>query len=167
MKRTIATLSAGLLLAGLLVPTLAVAQNNILIDVPIGHFRDHDYRWVAEPKTWPDAVDYCKDDGGHLVTITSKPENNYVYGFRPGWWEQSWLGASDEAVEGVWRWVTGEPMTYTNWGPDEPNDADASGQGRGEDYMTLGGEGKREFHDWQYETDGSESMLPFTCEYEP
>jgi len=28
-----------------------------------------------------------------------------------------------EARENDWRWVTGEPGSYKNWGPGEPNDA--------------------------------------------
>ena len=32
-----------------------------------------------------------------------------------------WLGATDVVQEGVWRWITGEAWTYSNWLPGEPN----------------------------------------------
>ena len=32
-----------------------------------------------------------------------------------------WLGASDEKLEGDWRWVTGEPFTFNLWNFGEPN----------------------------------------------
>ena len=171
MKRSIVTLVAGLLLAGLLVPGVVVAEpdNGKFIDVPIGHFRGHDYKWVPEPMTWPEARDYCKDDGGYLVTITSKSENKYVWAWRPGWRGASWLGASDKAEEGTWVWVTGEPFEFAPWAPDNPDGEDSP---LGEDYLAYHGllaEKPRlpgVWIDWEFEDDGSESMEPFTCEYE-
>ena len=69
MKRTVVTLIAGLMLAGLLVPAVVVAG--------------HEYKWVPEAKTWHQAVDYCEQDGGHLVTIGSASENMRVWAARP------------------------------------------------------------------------------------
>ena len=58
--------------------------------------------------------------------------------------EQNWLeqvfvahraliGLSDVEEEGHWQWHSGEPVTYTNWAMDEPND---TGKGD-EDYVIL------------------------------
>jgi len=52
---------------------------------------------------------------GYLVTVTSALENSFVSGKLAG---QGWMGASDAASEGVWRWVTG------------PEGLEASGAGR-------------------------------------
>jgi len=38
-----------------------------------------------------------------------------------------WIGASDQAVEGTWTWVTGEPFSFARWAtnqPDNSNDSD-------------------------------------------
>jgi len=60
---------------------------------------------------------------GHLVTITSEEENTFAHGVANG--AAAWLGASDAAVDGQWRWVSGpeanQLVTYTKWGPHEPN----------------------------------------------
>ncbi|MCB9734948.1 MAG: hypothetical protein H6745_20365 [Deltaproteobacteria bacterium] len=41
---------------------------------------------------------------GYLVTVTNGAENAFVAAKLNG---QGWMGATDEAVEGDWRWVTG------------------------------------------------------------
>jgi hypothetical protein len=69
--------------------------------------------------TWTDARQACINMGGHLVTITSSGENNFVFNT----WPSGWIGFTDEAVEGQWRWVTGESVVYTNWNGGEPNNA--------------------------------------------
>ena len=44
-----------------------------------------------------------------------------------------WIGLNDAASEGTFAWVSGEPVTYTNWAPGEPNNAG------GEDYVHVYG----------------------------
>ena len=34
------------------------------------------------------------------------------------------IGFTDQEVEGQWEWISGEPVTYTNWQPGEPNNAE-------------------------------------------
>jgi hypothetical protein len=80
---------------------------------PNGHL----YQRIDTGLTWHNARDYCANLGAHLVTIGSQEENQSVYELLP--W--GWLGATDEATEGVWEWVTGEPWTFTDWAPGEPN----------------------------------------------
>jgi Lectin C-type domain len=82
---------------------------------------------------------------GFLATLTSAVEQTFVNSLLSG---NAWLGASDEAVEGEWRWVTGPEAgtqfwqgnftgsvtggSYANWLSGEPNNA---GPGNGDDYM--------------------------------
>jgi len=53
--------------------------------------------------------------------------------------EPFWIGLTDTAVEGVFMWVNGDPLTYTNWLPGEPNN-----EGGAENYgeMNWGAPGK-------------------------
>ncbi|SFQ52386.1 cadherin-like domain-containing protein [Hymenobacter arizonensis] len=88
---------------------------------------------------------------GYLATITSVKEKDFLMGRAPG---QYWFGASDEAVEGEWRWKTGPEAgqliwrggpngtgaAYTHWLPGEPNNFTNQWRSEGEDYGMLYGE---------------------------
>ncbi|MGE0536607.1 MAG: lectin-like protein [Pirellulales bacterium] len=60
---------------------------------------------------------------GHLVTITSAAESDFVYqvsSHKSG----NWIGLARPSSSGDvndFQWVTGEPVSYTNWFPGAPN----------------------------------------------
>jgi hypothetical protein len=99
------------------------------------------YDFVAGQITWESAKAAAESltfngVSGHLVTITSSAEDNFLlnsFGLIPN----VWIGASDAEQEGSWKWVTG-PETgtifwfgdatgvpvngaYSNWNTGEPN----------------------------------------------
>ena len=57
-------------------------------------------------RTWSDAKERCAEidpDGeATLVSVRSQEENDFVFSLMSGY---SWIGGTDEAAEGVWRWV--------------------------------------------------------------
>lgn len=66
---------------------------------------------------------------GYLATITSQAEQDFINGafsylFGFGGTGTAWLGASDAATEGEWRWLggpeAGQLVSYTNWRPGHP-----------------------------------------------
>jgi hypothetical protein len=85
---------------------------------------------------------------GHLVTIFSSAENAFVLSLLGSITNSIWIGATDEVVEGEWRWVTGEQfwqgdgagstgpdIFYANWVPGgQPDDF-----GSGQDHATMFG----------------------------
>jgi uncharacterized protein YjbI with pentapeptide repeats len=76
--------------------------------------------FTTPPVSWTGAKSACESIGTYLVTIGTAEENTFVFDvFGPA---DRWIGFTDAAVEGQWEWVTGEPVTYTNWGAGEPND---------------------------------------------
>lgn len=80
--------------------------------------------------SWQDAEEYCESLGGHLATITSKEENDYVYQYiQSQGYDSVYFGLSDSKEEGTWEWITGELIDYTNWHVGEPN-----GENSEEDY---------------------------------
>jgi hypothetical protein len=81
------------------------------------NYNGHSYYRSNGSMTWTAARQACVNMGGHLVTITSAGENNFVFNT----WPSGWIGFTDEVVEGQWRWVTGESVVYTNWNWGEPN----------------------------------------------
>jgi hypothetical protein len=83
------------------------------------NYNGHSYYRSTGSMTWTAARQACTNMGGYLVTINSAAENNFIFNL----WPSGWIGLTDEVVEGQWRWVTGEPVTYTNWNSGEPNNA--------------------------------------------
>jgi len=83
-------------------------------------FQGHYYLHVREGADWMSAARACKDLGGHLVTISSQAENDFVHRTvaKGG---NVWIGYSDMQREGEWRWVGGKKSRYTNWSPGQPD----------------------------------------------
>jgi hypothetical protein len=74
--------------------------------------------------------------GGHLATITSKEENNFIVDLirrDPGYWspyKTEWVNGpmfglmqkpGSKEPAGGWEWVTGEKVKFLNWARDMPN----------------------------------------------
>jgi len=93
----------------------------------IGTLNGHTYFRSTAAVNWATANANAIALGGHLVTITSAAENTFLSTVG-----LSWTGMSDAAVEGTWTWVTGEPVTYTNWNAGEPNNSNGN-----ENYMHI------------------------------
>jgi beta-lactamase regulating signal transducer with metallopeptidase domain/protocatechuate 3,4-dioxygenase beta subunit len=105
-----------------------------------GHF----YQGVRMPKPlpWNEADRLAKLLGGHLVTITSAAENDFVfrlidddtYWYHSYNWRGPWIGAlqppGSAEPDGGWTWVTGEPFTYTRWDAGQPNNFNGSPENR-------------------------------------
>jgi hypothetical protein len=89
----------------------------------------HIYEYVSGQMSWNDARTAAAARtrlgvSGYLATVTSAEEQAFITPRLSG---AAWFGASDSAVEGTWRWVTGpedgDPLGYTNWNAGEPNNA--------------------------------------------
>ena len=122
----------------------------------LGELNGHRYFRSNSSKKWPDARDAAISLGGHLVTISSVAENNLLSG------GEAWIGLTDEAVEGTFAWVTGEPVTYTNWWPSQP---DNGGAGGNEDYVFMNFFGTKQWVDYGSSTNPN-VFYPFIVEFE-
>lgn len=82
--------------------------------------------------TWNDAKSLAESLSylgvqGHLATITSKAENDFIINNLggPDLLNRYWLGGfqppGSPEPDGNWQWVTGEPWIYANWASGEPN----------------------------------------------
>jgi hypothetical protein len=81
-----------------------------------------EFEVITNEVTWPEAKALAASRGGYLATITSSAEwDRLVPLLIASGVQNFWLGASDEQVEGEWRWVTGEPFSFNLWDFGEPN----------------------------------------------
>lgn len=82
----------------------------------------HEYALYDDAVSWKDAEYLCEQNGGHLVTITSAEENEHIKLLMAnGNGVYYCIGATDENQEGTFRWITGEPWSYSKWDDREPN----------------------------------------------
>lgn len=104
----------------------------------------HWYWARASQQGWQDAQSAAEALRGHLVTVTTDAEHQFVKGL----WQPAspgrgvWAGGkrvkdpSCDALECEWEWVTGEPWGYTAWTEGEPNN-DGGAEDRLEILRTL------------------------------
>lgn len=107
--------------------------------------------YLLSESTWRDAEAQAVKLGGHLATIRSKAEQDWIINTFYGWGGSTnrslWIGLNDSQTEGRFVWTSGEPVTYTNWRTGEPDNADGK-----ENYaeMVIDGErrGQPDFGQW-------------------
>lgn len=78
------------------------------------------YYYLVGPDYWTNAEAQAVALNGHLVTINDAAENAWVLSTF-GSYGNLLIGFTDQGHEGQWTWTSGEPVTYTNWSPGEPN----------------------------------------------
>ncbi|HEX2750541.1 MAG TPA: lectin-like protein, partial [Verrucomicrobiales bacterium] len=82
----------------------------------------HLYQRLEVPMSWTEADATCRALGGHLATIDSEAENDFIYQTMAAEYV-CWLGARRHA-DSTWRWTTGEPFEWTRWAAGEPSNTD-------------------------------------------
>ncbi|MDF1836591.1 MAG: lectin-like protein, partial [Planctomycetota bacterium] len=91
----------------------------------------HAYTLVPDQLTWEGANAAAMQQThlgvqGHLATVSNAAENDFLTTFQAA---GSWFGLYQDTTDpgffepsGGWKWVTGEPLNYTQWAqPHEPN----------------------------------------------
>lgn len=88
-------------------------------------FGGHEYAMITDPATWHVAKQRCEEMGGHLAVIDNADENARLLALCREAKVAAWVGATDEATEGQWRWVTGTKcnLEFTR---DNANDSEHS-----------------------------------------
>lgn len=112
--------------------------------------------------TWEEAKAYCESQGGHLATITSKEEDDYLYNLvKEQGYKSAYFGLERDGD--TWKWVTGEDFSYSNWADDEPNN-DGSNENYGMYYFKYT-DGK--WNDGGIDTtEASSNNTAFICEWD-
>ena len=82
----------------------------------------HTYALFDEGVSWDNAKKSCEKRGGHLVCINDEKEQQFLQTLvAGGGLPFYWIGLSDAEIEGTFKWVNGDPLTYTNWCQDQPD----------------------------------------------
>jgi hypothetical protein len=85
------------------------------------YFNGKWYRVYTEKLNWAEARDKCARLGGQLCVVPDEATWCFVKSLAPG--AQLWLGATDEKVTGVWKWIDDTPFTFTAWGRLQPDNS--------------------------------------------
>ncbi|VDO71258.1 unnamed protein product [Heligmosomoides polygyrus] len=80
---------------------------------------------MKEKVTFDEAEKACKAQKGHLASIHSKEENDFIYGLakkslpKVNHDDLCWIGLRKSSKG--WTWTDGSSTNYTNWAPGQPN----------------------------------------------
>jgi hypothetical protein len=89
-------------------------------------YNGHSYKLFDISMDWSSAQAYCEELGGHLVTINSSDEQQFVSSIASESTKKNvWLGATKND-NGKFSWITGETAQFSNWGSGEPSNYDGS-----------------------------------------
>ena len=87
----------------------------------IGNFEGDKYFISNGIETWEDANQIAQANGGHLVSINSVEENNFIYNNIN---EIAFIGYNDSEVEGTFEWSNGDPLSFGNLSAFNSNNSD-------------------------------------------
>jgi len=82
--------------------------------------------YLLDESNWDDAEAQAVQLGGHLVTINSQAEQDWVlqtFGALGGNTNRALWAGLRKSNDGVWSWASGETVRYTNWASGEPTGA--------------------------------------------
>jgi len=82
------------------------------------------YLVCTSPRSWQEGQRECEEQGSQMAIVGSQRENDWLYRqareLRPNLY---WIGLSDRASEGDFRWVDGSEPAFEAWNAGEPNNA--------------------------------------------
>ncbi|NXK14616.1 PGCB protein, partial [Herpetotheres cachinnans] len=81
------------------------------------------YKHFSTRRSWEDAESQCRHYGGHLATILTPEEQDFINGT-----EYQWIGLNDRTIEGDFQWSDGSPLLYENWHHGQPDSYFLSGE---------------------------------------
>lgn len=95
------------------------------IVVATAFYNGKQYTLYNSSYDWTKAKKWCEEKGGHLATITSSSENEFIDSLIPKYSDLKYYFGAEKA-RGAWQWVTGEKFSYTNWAVGEPDNLGGS-----------------------------------------
>jgi hypothetical protein len=100
------------------------------------------YYFCAHSEAWTGAKSFCGQHGMKLARVNSASESSWMMSTAKSLWgvvPDIWLGGTDSAQEGTWRWQdgavfyqSGKAVLFCDWKPGEPDNIAA-----GDDCLTI------------------------------
>uniref|UniRef100_A0A6Q2X157 Neurocan b n=1 Tax=Esox lucius TaxID=8010 RepID=A0A6Q2X157_ESOLU len=87
-------------------------------------FHGHCYRYFSRRHTWEDAEKDCREHSGHLASIHTLQEQNFINGGH----DNTWVGLNDRTVEEDFQWTDNMDLQYENWRENQPDNFFAGGE---------------------------------------
>lgn len=105
---------------------------SIKIPADAKSFGGSQYKRFDDPCTRTVAERRCAEVGGHLARLESRGEQQFVHKLIEDGEKAFWIDGTDEIHEGRWRLSDGSAMEFTNWDPQQPDNASGD-----EHYATM------------------------------
>ncbi len=103
-------------------PDCSLVPNNIGNLIYMGEYNDSKYYCSATNDfTWHEAKAATEALGGHIAIVDDAGENEFIRSNIMA--DYVWIGLTDEAVEGNFVTVFGDPAPFLNWNSGEPNNS--------------------------------------------
>lgn len=86
-------------------------------------FEKHTYQAFYSARSWDEANEFCKRHGGHLVTITSMAEQEFLVSYlaKAEKKESYWIGLDSGNKTDFSAWITKEKLSFMNWMDNNPD----------------------------------------------
>lgn len=139
-----------------IVLTLFLASFNAQAGViagPITNSDNGNEYYLLAPNTWTASEAEAESLGGTLAVIRNAREQEWIfstfgaYGSVPS--RMLWIGLRRERQGGPFAWVTGAPVTFTNWSRGEPDNC-----GGNESYVHIWSNATKQPGEWNDAEDG-------------
>ncbi|XP_038629196.1 C-type lectin domain family 17, member A-like [Scyliorhinus canicula] len=114
------------------------------------------YKFSTDKRNWNGAKQQCESQKSHFVIINTTEEQNFITKYVKDKKEAHWIGLTDGADEGKWKWVDGSTVSYLNWQKDQPDNYN------NEHCATIAKDNRDETFGWN--DDGCGKDHPFICE---
>ncbi|XP_071148328.1 C-type lectin domain family 4 member F-like isoform X1 [Mytilus edulis] len=102
----------------------------------VAYFGGSKYIFKCNWETWINSEANCNADGGHLASIETAEENTFLLDVivlmqnTLGIHAYFWIGLTDNNEEMSYKWLSGEPLNYSNWyqgPPQQPDNINTGG----------------------------------------
>jgi hypothetical protein len=110
------------------------AHAAILTGPVVNPANGHSYYLLAQ-NTWSSVEAEAVSLGGHLATIRNAAEDQWIFSTFGSYGGALWIGLTDRDKVFTFKWVSGEPLSYTNFAGGQPD----NGSGGVEYYVHIWG----------------------------